>query len=79
MNLTTSIDTNVLLLLWVRDAAWNVRASIAVKAASTRGGLSICGPAFSELLGLPGREPNQLQQLLGGSGIFIDWNLGESV
>jgi len=79
MNLTTSIDTNVLILLWVRDATWNQRASSAIQRAAKRGRLCVCGPVFSELLGLPGRDPAQLRLILEDSGIDLDWDLGEAV
>jgi predicted nucleic acid-binding protein len=78
MSLTTSIDTNVLILLWVQDQAWNQRASSAIQRASREGPLCICGPVFSELMGLPGRDPGQLQQLLEISGIEIEWEFNEA-
>jgi len=78
MSLTTSIDTNLLILLWVQDPAWNQRASSAIQRASKEGRLCICGPVFSELMGLPGREPAQLQLLLEISGIEIEWEFSEA-
>jgi len=78
MSSTTSIDTNVLLLLWVEDPSWNIRASKAVQNASRRGPLCICGPVFSELMGMPGRKAEDLLRLLNLSDIQIDWNLGEA-
>jgi predicted nucleic acid-binding protein len=77
--LTTSIDTNVLILLWIQDAEWNQRASSAIRFASSKGKLCICGPVFSELMGLPGRDAEQLTLILDQSGIQIEWNLGEEV
>jgi predicted nucleic acid-binding protein len=79
MNSITSIDTNVLILLWVQDPAWNERASLAVHAASMQGRLCICGAVFAELMGLPGRDATQLAQLLQASGIGIDWDLDEAI
>jgi predicted nucleic acid-binding protein len=79
MSSITSIDTNVLLLLWAQDPAWNQRASAAIQAASKRGKLCICGPVFSELVGLPGRDAGQLQSLIEASGIDIEWDLNETV
>jgi len=78
MSSTTSIDTNVLLLLWVGDPSWNIRASNAIRNAAKRGPLCICGPVFSELMGLPGRKPEELLQLLESSDIQIEWNLEEA-
>lgn len=78
MSSTTSIDNNVLLLLWVGDPSWNIRASNAVQNASRRGPLCICGPVFSELMGMPGRKADDLVRLLDLSDIQIDWNLGEA-
>jgi predicted nucleic acid-binding protein len=78
MSSTTSIDTNVLLLLWVEDPSWNIRASNAVQNASSRGLLCICGPVFSELMGLPGRKADELLRLLESSDFQIDWDLGEA-
>jgi len=78
MSSTTSIDTNVLLLLWVEDPSWNTRASKAIQNAAKRGPLCVCGTVFSELLGLPGRKAEEILTLLDSSGIQIDWNLGEA-
>jgi len=79
MSLITSIDTNVLILLWVQDPAWNQRASSAIQAASRLGRLCICGAVFGELMSLPGRDAPQLERLLQASGIEVDWNFDESI
>ena len=77
--MVTSIDSNAMTLLWVQDIGWSQRASSALEAAARLGPLIVCGPVFAELMGLPGRNPRQLQSLLEASGIQIEWNLGETV
>lgn len=79
MSSTTSIDTNVLLLLWTQDPTWNLRASAAIQEASKRGRLCICGPVFSELMGLPGRDAKQLELLIEASGFHIEWDMNEVI
>jgi len=73
----TSIDTNVLISLWIQNAADNQAASAAMEKAARRGPLCICGAVFSELLGLPGRSSRELRNLLDYSGISIEWQLQE--
>ena len=79
MSSTTSVDTNVLLLFWTQDPAWNLRASAAIQEASKRGRLCICGPVFSELMGLPGRDAKQLELLIESSGFHIEWDMNEVI
>jgi predicted nucleic acid-binding protein len=74
----TSIDTNVLISLWIQNAAENQVASAAMQKAARRGPLCVCGPVFSELLGLPGRTAHELRNLLEASGISIEWQLQEA-
>lgn len=77
-NLMTSIDANVLVSLWIRNTVENQAASSAMQKAARRGPLCICGPAFSELLGLPGRNPRDLRILLDSSEISVEWTLSEA-
>ena len=44
-----------------------------------QGPICICGPVFSELLGLPGRNPEKLEAVLTASGIAIEWDVGEDI
>lgn len=79
MSSITSIDTNVLILLWVQDPTWNQRASSAVQAASKLGRLCICGAVFGELMSLPGRDAGELERLLRVSGIDVEWDFNEAI
>jgi predicted nucleic acid-binding protein len=71
----TSIDTNVLIALLQGDPASNQIASTLLSQAAAIGPLCICGAVFSELLGFPGRNAEELRASMKDLGIWIEWGL----
>jgi predicted nucleic acid-binding protein len=69
----TAIDTNVLISLWTGDEDATLIARRALDAARSRGGLTICGPVYSELLAFPGRQTSLLENFLEDSSIEVGW------
>ena len=77
--MTTAIDTNVLVALWDTDTQLNNAAQKALDAAQARGALVISGPIYAELLALPGRTEKMLDEFVGATGIFVEWQLSEQI
>lgn len=75
--IVTALDTNVLVSLWDSDPAVSRSASIACEHFKHFGPITICGPVFSELLGLPGRSVSQMERLLNDMEILVDWNFDQ--
>ena len=69
----TALDANVLIALWDTDPVISQSASLACQKIHENGPIGICGPAFSELMGQPGRSSTQIQRLLESAEIKIDW------
>jgi hypothetical protein len=76
--MTTSIDTNVIVALWDRDAGLNSAAQSALDAALAHGGLIVAAPVFAELMACPGRDQAFLDMFFQDAGIAVDWNLDEA-
>jgi predicted nucleic acid-binding protein len=77
--MTTAIDSNILVALWNEDNTLNTLARSALDAALGRGSLVIAAPVFAELLAAPSRNEAFLDSFCRGTGISVDWNLGEAV
>ena len=77
--MTTAIDTNVLVALWDTDPQLNTAAQKALDAAQERGGLVICGAIYAELLALPKRAENMLDDFFNLTAIRVDWESSEQV
>jgi len=77
--MTTSVDTNVIVSLWDRDASLSSAAQSSLDAALERGGLILSAVVFAELMACPGREEVFLQTFIGDTGIAVDWNLDEAI
>ena len=73
----TALDSNVLIALWDRDPSISQSASLACQKIQRSGPIGICGPAFAELMGQPGRTSTQIQRLLESAEIEIDWEFTE--
>jgi len=73
----TALDANVLIALWDTDPVISQSASLACQKIHENGPIGICGPAFSELMGQPGRSSTQIQRLLESAEIKIDWEFTE--
>ena len=77
--MTTAIDTNVLVALWDTDPQLNTAAQKALDSAQERGALVICAAVYAELLALPGRTENMLDEFLDVTAIRIDWESSEQM
>lgn len=77
--MSTAIDTNVLVALWDRDNALNLRARTALDSAQRRGQLVISAPVFTELLASRQRSEAFVDAFCNETGILIDWVLEEAV
>lgn len=69
----TALDTNVLIALRSSDASANQLAATALRRVAWQGPLSICGAAFAEMLGLPGRSSKDLLDWFAELEITIEW------
>jgi predicted nucleic acid-binding protein len=47
--------------------------------AHARGGLTICGPVYAELLAHPAATPHFVDEFLAETGVIVDFNLDEPV
>lgn len=77
--MTTVIDTNALVALWDPDPRLNTAAQKALDSAQERGALVICGAVYAELLALPERTEEMLDEFLSVTTIRIDWETNEQV
>jgi predicted nucleic acid-binding protein len=75
----TSIDSNVLIYLLNQDDRLNKPALAAVAKARSLGKLLICGPVYSELMGLPERTQEALDEFFTVGGIRVDWQFEENI
>jgi predicted nucleic acid-binding protein len=79
MNVTTALDTNVIVTYWGPDASLNLAVQVALESAFSRGNVTIAAPVFAELLAGPGRSESFVNGFFDDTGIAIDWDLGEAV
>jgi predicted nucleic acid-binding protein len=77
--MTTAVDTNIFVVLWDREDSLNIPVRSAMDAALEHGSLIIAAPVYAELLGFPSRSEAFLDYFFKESGIFIDWNLDETI
>ena len=77
--MTTAIDSNVLIALWDTDPQLNTAVQKALDSAQARGALVIFGAVYAELLALPGRSENMLDEFFDATGIRIEWESSEQV
>lgn len=77
--MATAIDTNILVALWDKEETLSPVVQPALDAALGRGSLVIAAPVYAELLAFPSRSEAFLDQFFSDTGIFVDWNLTESV
>jgi predicted nucleic acid-binding protein len=77
--LTTAIDTNVMVAVWLDVPELGAAAEAALDEAYRRGGLVVAAPVFSELIAAPGRTEAFVTAMLEENQIAIDWDLGEAV
>ena len=77
--MTTAIDTNILVALWDKEEPLSPAVWPALDAALARGSLIVAAPVYGELLAFPSRSESFLDQFFSDTGIFVDWDLNESV
>ena len=77
--MTTAIDTNIFVALWDKDERLSPAVWPALDAALERGSLVVAAPVYGELLAFPSRSEPFLDQFFSDTGIFVDWNMNESV
>jgi predicted nucleic acid-binding protein len=77
--MTSAIDTNVIVALWDAAESGHLPALNMLEAASARGGLSICGAVYGELLAGPRRTVEFLDQFLRDTNIGVEWSSNETV
>jgi predicted nucleic acid-binding protein len=77
--MTTAVDTNVLVALWDTGPRLSSAAQKALDAAQERGALVISGAVYAELLALPGRTEDMLDEFFSVTSIRIDWESSEQV
>lgn len=79
VDMTTAIDTNVLVALWDKDESLSPAVGPALDAALRGGDLVVAAPVYGELLAFPSRSETFLDRFFSDTGILVDWNLNESV
>ena len=79
VDMTTSIDTNILVALWDRSERLSPAIRPTLDAARECGSLVVAAPVYGELLAFPSRSESFLDRFFSDTGIFVDWNLSESV
>lgn len=77
--MTVAIDTNVLVALWDTDLQLNTAAQKALDSAQERGTLVVSGGVYAELLALPERAENMLDEFFDVTAIHVDWESSEQV
>jgi predicted nucleic acid-binding protein len=77
--MTTAVDTNIFVALWDEGEALDPTVRPALDAALSHGSLVVSAPVYSELLAFPSRNEAFLDHFFSETGIFVDWNLNETV
>ena len=77
--MTVSLDTNLIVSLLNQEPEFCERAQAAVRKFRKTGKLVVSGPVYAELLGLPSRTQQILDEFFTSAGIEIDWRFEESV
>jgi predicted nucleic acid-binding protein len=77
--MTTAVDTNIFVTLWDNTEGQDPFVRSLLDAALGRGNLVVAAPVYTELLGFPSRTEAFLDTFFQETGIFVDWNLNESI
>ena len=75
----SAIDTNIIVALWDAEEITHLAVLDMLDAASSRGGVVICGAVFGELLACPGRDEEFINGFLKDADITVDWTSNESI
>ncbi|MDX2007780.1 MAG: type II toxin-antitoxin system VapC family toxin [Meiothermus sp.] len=76
--MTTALDTNVLIGLWLPHHPFNQKAEAALEAAAAIGALVIAPPVYAELVAAPGKTRLWVDEFLDDVGIEVDWQISEA-
>jgi predicted nucleic acid-binding protein len=76
--MTTSIDTNIIVALWLKSDPLNRTAAELLERAHEAGELVISAPVFAELMGDPARNEAELSAFLVDTGVSVDWIMPEA-
>lgn len=77
--MTTALDTNVLVALWDTDLQLNAAAKKALDTAQESGALVVSGAVYAELLALPERTEDMLDEFFDFTAIRVDWESGRQI
>jgi predicted nucleic acid-binding protein len=77
--MTTSIDSNVIVALWLRHDPLNRIAAQALTQTRKRGSMVISAPVFAELMGDPERTEKDLERFFSETGITVEWDIEEEI
>jgi predicted nucleic acid-binding protein len=75
--MTTSIDTNIVVALWLKSHSANSIAAHLLGEAQMRGKLIIAAPVYAELMADSARTESQLDRFASDTGISIEWQIEE--
>lgn len=75
----TALDTNVLIDLWNATVQGQQHAVVLNKLRQAGGTLLICGVVHTELQAHPAFSTAQIDSLLSGMDILVDWQMTEAV
>ena len=70
-----SVDSNVLIALISQNNATSGPAIAAFQKATATSPSYVCGAVFSEMLGFPGRNSDDMQEFITALGIELDWKM----
>lgn len=76
-DMTTSIDSNIIIALWFKSHSANSIAARLLGEAQKLGELVISAPVYAELMADPARSESQLDRFAAETGISVEWKLEE--
>jgi predicted nucleic acid-binding protein len=76
---TISLDTNLIVSVLNQELEFCDRAQSAINKFRKSGRLVVSGPVYAELLGLPSRTQQILDEFFSVGGIEVDWRFEEAV
>jgi predicted nucleic acid-binding protein len=70
-----SVDSNILVALISQNPATSAPAMSIFQKATATGPVYACGAVFSEMLGYPSRNSDDMQEFITTLGIILDWKM----
>lgn len=77
--MTTALDTNVLVALWGKDEALNLKTQKALDEAHSRGEMVVSGAVYAELLAEQQRDEAFVDRFCDEAGIQVDWDVSVKI